>query len=70
VPANVGVRHRFTRPYRSQPNGKVERQPHATGGVRLVRVYRLVPVRAQALVHWLHRWSWRGDGGATDRQKR
>ncbi len=52
------VAHRFTRPYRPQTNGKVERF-HRTllEEWAYVRVYRSEQARTQALARWLHQYN-------------
>lgn len=54
----AGVRHRFTRPYRPQTNGKVERFNRTLlEEWAYVRVYRSEPERVRALDRWLHRYN-------------
>jgi transposase InsO family protein len=56
--AEQGVRHRFTRPYRPQTNGKVERFNRTLlEEWAYVRVYRSEAARMQALDRWLHRYN-------------
>jgi len=56
--AAAGVRHRFTRPYRPQTNGKVERFNRTLlEEWAYVRVYRSEVARTQALARWLHRYN-------------
>ena len=51
----AGVRHRRTRPYRPQTNGKVERFNRALlEEWAYVRVYRSEAARTAALARWLH----------------
>jgi transposase InsO family protein len=53
--AASSVRHRFTRPYRPQTNGKVERFNRTLlEEWAYVRVYRSEPARTAALASWLH----------------
>jgi len=53
-----GVRHRFTRPYRPQTNGKVERFNRTLlEEWAYVRVYRSEQARTQALTRWLHQYN-------------
>ncbi len=52
------VRHRFTRPYRPQTNGKVERFNRTLlEEWAYVRVYRSEQARTAALARWLHRYN-------------
>ena len=52
------VRHRFTRPYRPQTNGTVERFNRTLlEEWAYVRVYRSEHARTQALVRWLHQYN-------------
>jgi transposase InsO family protein len=54
----AGVRHRFTRPYRPQTNGKVERFNRTLlEEWAYVRVYRSEHARTRALATWLHRYN-------------
>jgi transposase InsO family protein len=54
----AGVRHRFTRPYRPQTNGKVERFNRTLlEEWAYVRVYRSEQARTQALASWLHQYN-------------
>jgi transposase InsO family protein len=54
----ASVRHRFTRPYRPQTNGKVERFNRTLlEEWAYVRVYRSERARTQALAHWLHQYN-------------
>ena len=54
----AGVVHRFTRPYRPQTNGKVERFNRTLlDEWAYVRVYRSEAARTQALARWLHRYN-------------
>ena len=56
--AVAGLRHRFTRPYRPQTNGKVERFNRTLlEEWAYVRVYRSERARTQALARWLHRYN-------------
>lgn len=56
--AAAGVRHRFTRPYRPQTNGKVERFNRTLlEEWAYVRVYRSERARTRALDTWLHRYN-------------
>lgn len=56
--AVVGVRHHFTRPYRPQTNGKVERFNRTLlDEWAYVRLYRSERARTQALARWLHRYN-------------
>lgn len=53
-----GVRHRFTRPYRPQTNGKVERFNRTLlEEWAYVRVYRSEQARTEALAGWLHEYN-------------
>ena len=53
--ALAGVTHTFTRPYRPQTNGKVERFNRTLlDDWAYVRVYRSEHQRTQALTRWLH----------------
>lgn len=54
----ASVRHRFTRPYRPQTNGKVERFNRTLlEEWAYVRVYRSEEARTNALHHWLHQYN-------------
>jgi transposase InsO family protein len=54
----AGARHRFTRPYRPQTNGKVERFNRTLlEEWAYVRVYRSEHARTTALAGWLHRYN-------------
>jgi len=54
----AGVRHRFTRPYRPQTNGKVERFNRTLlEEWAYVRVYRSEQARTLALASWLHQYN-------------
>ncbi|MHB1065799.1 MAG: IS481 family transposase [Georgenia sp.] len=56
--SEAGVRHRFTRPYRPQTNGKVERFNRTLlEEWAYVRVYRSERTRTQALARWLHQYN-------------
>jgi transposase InsO family protein len=56
--AAAGVRHRFTRPYRPQTNGKVERFNRTLlDEWAYVRVYRSEHARTAALTRWLHQYN-------------
>ena len=56
--SEFGVRHRFTRPYRPQTNGKVERFNRTLlEEWAYVRVYRSEQSRTQALARWLHQYN-------------
>ena len=53
-----GVKHRRTRPYRPQTNGKVERFNRTLCDEwAYVRVYRSEHQRRQALARWLHTYN-------------
>lgn len=54
----AGIAHRFTRPYRPQTNGKVERFNRTLlDEWAYVRIYRSERARTQALARWLHRYN-------------
>ena len=54
----TAVKHRFTRPYRPQTNGKVERFNRTLlEEWAYVRVYRSEQARTQALTRWLHQYN-------------
>lgn len=54
----TGVRHRFTRPYRPQTNGKVERFNRTLlEEWAYVRVYHSEHARTAALARWLHTYN-------------
>ena len=56
--SETGVRHRFTRPYRPQTNGKVERFNRTLlEEWAYVRVYRSERARTEALARWLHQYN-------------
>lgn len=56
--SEAGVRHRFTRPYRPQTNGKVERFNRTLlEEWAYVRVYRSEHARTTALARWLHQYN-------------
>lgn len=56
--SEAGVRHRFTRAYRPQTNGKVERFNRTLlDEWAYVRVYRSEQSRTQALARWLHQYN-------------
>ena len=56
--ATTGVQHRFTRPYRPQTNGKVERFNRTLlEEWAYLRVYRTEQSRTEALARWLHRYN-------------
>jgi transposase InsO family protein len=56
--ATGGVTHRFTRPYRPQTNGKVERFNRTLlEEWAYVRVYRSEQARTEALDRWLHQYN-------------
>jgi transposase InsO family protein len=56
--AERGVSHRFTRPYRPQTNGKVERFNRTLlEEWAYIRVYRSEAARTGALDRWLHRYN-------------
>ncbi len=66
----LGIRHRFTRPYRPQTNGKAERfiQP-ALREWAYGFTYQHSTERTAALEHWNHHYNWhrphQGIGGVT-----
>ena len=65
----LGVRHRFTRPYRPQTNGKAERFiQSALREWAYGFTYQHSSERTQALNHWNHHYNWhrphQGIGGA------
>jgi len=73
--SEAGVRHRFTRPYRPQTNGKVERFNRTLlKEWAYVRVYRSGRARTEALTRWLHQYNHRRRhtalGGFPPRQPR
>ncbi len=56
--SEAAVRHRLTRPYRPQTNGKVERFNRTLlEEWAYVRVYRSEQARTQALARWLHQYN-------------
>jgi transposase InsO family protein len=56
--SEAAVRHRFTRPYRPQTNGKVERFNRTLlEEWAYVRVYRSEHARTTALARWLHQYN-------------
>ena len=56
--AQTGVRHHFTRPYRPQTNGKVERFNRTLlEEWAYVRVYHSEQARTAALARWLHTYN-------------
>lgn len=56
--AEARVRHRFTRPYRPQTNGKVERFNRTLlEEWAYVRLYRSERARTEALSRWLHQYN-------------
>ena len=66
---DLGVRHRFTRPYRPQTNGKAERFiQSALREWAYGFTYQHSTERASALDHWSHHYNWhrphQGIGGA------
>ena len=55
----LGIRHRFTRPYRPQTNGKAERFiQSALREWAYGFTYQNSSERARALDHWLHHYNW------------
>ncbi|MGB6100398.1 MAG: IS481 family transposase [Comamonas sp.] len=66
----LGIRHRFTRPYRPQTNGKAERFiQSALREWAYGFTYRHATERTAALEHWNHHYNWhrphQGIGGVT-----
>ena len=56
--SEAAIRHRFTRPYRPQTNGKVERFNRTLlEEWAYVRVYRSEHARTTALARWLHQYN-------------
>jgi transposase InsO family protein len=67
---DLGIRHRFTRPYRPQTNGKAERFiQSALREWAYGFTYQSSSERTAALDHWNHHYNWhrphQGIGGAT-----
>lgn len=67
--AELGVRHKFTRPYRPQTNGKAERFiQSALREWAYGFTYQHSSQRCEALDHWMHHYNWhrphQGIGGA------
>jgi len=57
--AALGIRHRFTRPYRPQTNGKAERFiQSALREWAYGFVYEHSDRRATMMNHWLHHYNW------------
>ena len=70
----LGVRHRFTRPYRPQTNGKAERFiQSALREWAYGLTYQSSNERTQALEHWNHHYNWhrphQGIGGVAPMTK-
>jgi len=68
--AELGIRHRFTRPYRPQTNGKAERFiQSALREWAYGFTYQHSNERTAALDYWIHHYNWhrphQGIGGAT-----
>jgi transposase InsO family protein len=56
---DLGLRHRFTRPYTPRTNGKAERFiQSALREWAYARAYQRSAQRIADLPHWLHRYNW------------
>ncbi|ETH82063.1 transposase, IS481 family [Bordetella pertussis STO1-CHOC-0017] len=71
----LGIKHRFTRPYRPQTNGKAERFiQSALREWAYAHTYQNSQHRADAMKSWLHHYNWhrphQGIGGAPGQQRR